>query len=359
MSLVTLNGAPVARLRMHLPSWGLGWADVELPGQDVALETGAIVALDVSGTAYVCAVASGGVVDGEGRYRLVQGRGGWIKEVPAKSFRNDAGVKAANVLSDAALTVGETLAPAGASVKRLGPHYARRAGPASRVLNDIAPRGWYVDAAGVTQIGAALPSVYVGVGVVTRNDPEARILEIATDSTTGLVPGVSVEGQPGAVDVEYELDESALRVRLYTGGSQSPRVQAVARLVQAVAPWVRYSAPYEFRVVSQTGERVTVQPVRSSSGFDFLEGVPIRAGIPGARFDLIPGTLVLVSFVDADPSRPVVTGFDAPDAPGFLPIQLAFGAPPHLGIAYLGATVQAGPFTGAITLGSATIKTGL
>jgi hypothetical protein len=74
--------------------------------------------------------------------------------------------------------------------------------------------------------------------------------------------------------------------------------------------------------VTQEGERLNLQPVRVSLGMPDLLRVPVRPGVAGARADVALGSTVLVSFVNADPARPVVVGFEAPDGQGFAPLRL-------------------------------------
>jgi hypothetical protein len=61
-----------------------------------------------------------------------------------------------------------------------------------------------------------------------------------------------------------------------------------------------------------------LQPVRTSLGLPSLRRVPVRHGIPGVWATHILGSRVLVAFVDADPARPVVVGFEDTDGPGAL-----------------------------------------
>lgn len=356
MSIATLAGKVVSRARVTVPAWGLPWADVDMPDPgDVAL-TGrqTLVLADVS---ISCTVQSGGISNGRAAYRLVAGAGGWGTVVDAKSYTNDLGVKLATVARNVAEACGETIADAPDT--RLGPHYARANTTASLVLHELAARAWYVGFDGVTRFGSRPTAAYAGSAARTRVEPALGVIELATESLAGIVPGVTVDGSLPATDVEYTLDADRLTARVYTGRRTSRRLQAFAGIMAALDPRARYRGKYEFRVVTQSGDRLALQPVRVASGFDFLSNVPIRMGVPGVRSNLLLGTLVLVEFVDADPSRPVVTGFDAPDAPGWHPLTLEFGGPGALGVARLTDAVVCGPFGGAITFASTTVKSGL
>jgi hypothetical protein len=49
----------------------------------------------------------------------------------------------------------------------------------------------------------------------------------------------------------------------------------------------------------------------------------VRPGVPGFRATWKKGSFCLVSFVNADPGRPVVVGGDSPDSPGWVPDELS------------------------------------
>jgi hypothetical protein len=120
-------------------------------------------------------------------------------------------------------------------------------------------------------------------------------------------------------------------------------------------PDLRFRGAYEYRVVSQQGNRLNLQPARSVLGLPDLARVPVRLA-PGYRADFAPGSLCLVQFVNADPARPVVTSGDDPDSPGWMPIGIELGGPGALGVVRLGDTVQAGPFAGVTTSSSLRCK---
>ena len=107
MSDVTLNGATVLAATVHIPAWGIWWADVEV-GESVAL-TGA-AALELPGQSFVGTIVSGGPWQGRGRYRVAGGAGRWGVTIARKSYSNDApaGVKLATILGDSAAACGET-----------------------------------------------------------------------------------------------------------------------------------------------------------------------------------------------------------------------------------------------------------
>lgn len=354
MSLAAVNGNPATSLRASVPRWGCWWVDVDLVGE-VALTGSATVTLadlTMAGT-----IVSGGVADGRSAYRIAGGKGGWGKVLAKKAYNDDSGVKRATVLRDAATAAGETID--GLPTSRMGPHFARRDGVASAVLNLVAPRAWRVGFDGVTRMGAYPDSVYAGDGVRTRRAPGTQVIDVVTDKLAALVPGVTVDGSLPATDVEYELSEDRLTAHVYAGRYANRRLSALARQVEALFPDIKYRGTFEYRVVSQQGDRLNLQVARVASDMPDLSRVPVRPGMAGLKATVKPGELVLVVFADADPSRPQVVSHDAVDAPGWMPLTLELGGPGALGIVRLGDAVQAGPFAGVTTFASARIKASL
>jgi hypothetical protein len=351
MSLGTLGGFSVSRAHVFVGAWGNYWIDVDLTEPETITGQTSFVC---GGATMVCTVVSGGAVDGRAAYRLAGGKAGWGKTIPAKPYRDDSGVKIQTVASDAASEVGEAVE--GFPSDRVGPHFARGEGAASQVLHLLAPQSWRVDFDGVTRFGLRPPTAYTGDAPRTRRDPGGPVIEVATEDLTGLVPGVTIDGSAPATDVEYVLDSKRLTARVYAGAKLNRRLEAQRKIYEALFPDQRYAGTFEFRVVTQEGERLNLQPVRTATGLPDLAGVPVRPGMAGLKAKVLPGSLVLVTFVDRDPSRPAVTSHDAPDAPGWMPLELDFGGPAALGVAILGCTVQAGPFAGVITSASLRVK---
>lgn len=321
MSTATLSGHRATQARVHLPAWGRWWADVTL---DVEATLSGAVTLTLADLTLVGTVASGGAAQGRSVYRIVGGAGGWGRALPARSYANDAGVKAALVLQDAAAAVGETIDPSTLPATRVGPSWAREEGPASWALQVLAPESWYVGEDGVTRLGRR-PRVELSVKAARGPIDRARgTVTLATDTIAAVLPGVVVDGLE-AVDVVHEVGPTTgLRSTLWAAGvaSTSRRLAAWARLLEQLDPCQRYRGVWEYRVVTQEGERLNLQPVRVSLGMPDLLRVPVRPGVAGARADVALGSTVLVSFVNADPGRPVVVGFEAPDGEGFAPTRL-------------------------------------
>lgn len=356
MSLATLSGQTVTTCAVQIPSWGVPWADVEI---DQPTQLSGSVSLVVADLTMAMTVVSGGPWQGRARYRLAGGAGKWGNEIPAKGYSNDAGVKAARVIADAASACGETVGdlPTGT----VGLAWTRDAAPASCVLNRVSSESWYVDAAGVTQFGTRASSTYSGSATRLPSDIAAGRVELAAEELSALLPGVVVDGVTAADVHHHVTDRQQLRTTIW-GALQSDtsrRVTAWRKIFDSLSAASKWRGVWEYRVVSQVGERLNLQSTKASSKLPDLLRVRVRPGVPGARADHALGSLVLVAFVNSDPGRPVVVAFDDADSPGFVPTALELGAAPRLGVARIGDTVQCGPWSGVITGGSATVKAGL
>jgi hypothetical protein len=323
-----LGGVPASRARVQIPAFGLPFFDVECTEPTtLAGDT----TLTIGGLSHACAVYSGGVAEGKSRYRLVAGAGGWGLLLPGPdgqgaAYNDDAGVKLSSVLTDAAKECGETLGTL--PTTRLGPHFARPVMYAYELLNYLAPRGWYIDAAGVTQIGARPPGTYVGDATAVRVDHAVGVVELALDALdASLVPGVSITlpdgtATPAATDVEYEVTPDRLTCRVYW---RPQRADKWVALFNACFPWLRWVGTFEYRVVTQEGERLNLQPARVATGMPDLARVPVRPGVSGFKSQVKLGELVLVEFADRDGSRPQVTNHDHADSPGWIPTLTEHG----------------------------------
>lgn len=355
VTAATLNGQRVTHATAQIPRWGCWYADASVDGNVTLSGAVTLVLADLTlkGT-----ILSGGADKGRSHFRIVAGGGGWGKPVPKRSYSSDVGVRKAAVLTDAATLAGETLGTL-SQTDMLGPHWVREEGPAAQTLELVAPGAWYVGEDGVTQIGARATRALVGAVTQGKVDLALGTVEIASDSIAQLLPGVVVNGVE-ALDVRHELDaKKGLRTTIWGKGGVR-RLDSMRAVFEQMFPQLKYLGLTEYRVVTLEGERVNLQPVRVSTGMPDLRRVKTRMGLPGSKSELKLGSVVLVGFVDASPSRPVVLAFEDSEGEGWKPpkteidadaIELAAGT---FGIARVGD--QVGPYV--IMTGSTKVKCG-
>jgi hypothetical protein len=325
MTPASLNGLRVTGGRLYLPAFGVPWAEIAVD-QEASLSGAADLSfadLKVAGT-----IMSGGAgPKGRASFRIAAGKGSWGRTIPADGYHTDSGVKASTVLADAATACGETIDAATLPTTRLGADWARDEGPAARVLQQIVPAGWYVGEDGVTRIGKRPATTLKVPSQVSAVDRARAKVELAADAIATLVPGVTVEGIE-AVDVLHELTGTTLRTTIWGAGIATTDrfLAALKRILEQLDPGRKFRGTYEYRVGFQVFDRFTLQPVRVSTGMPDLQLVSARYGVPGMKADLAMGARVLVTFVDADPARPVIVAFEEPGGDGFLPSSLTIDA---------------------------------
>lgn len=84
---------------------------------------------------------------------------------------------------------------------------------------------------------------------------------------------------------------------------------ALEALVVRIAGKYDYAVPYACAVVSQNNDG-TLELKPDSSLLPGLSNVPIRYGAPGVTATVTAGARCFVVFENADPSKPVVAGWD-------------------------------------------------
>lgn len=319
----TFNGHRVTSARVSMPAWGCWWADVSIDGE---VEAAGAAELRISDLTLKGTILSGGPAKGRSHFRIVAGAGGWGKTIPSKNESNDLGVTLKTILQKAAEEVGETLELGARANEEVGPHFVRKEGPASRVLQQFADRAWYVDEAGVTRLGLRPETTLdqrVAMGPVDR---AAATVTFAAESIATILPGVVVDGLV-AIDVEHEISEEGLRTTIY--GKRKPtdasrKRDVLRRLVAAADPNRDFRGTYEYRVGRVEGKRLSLQPVRASTGMPDLRRVRVWPGVAGADAAVVVGSRVLVTFADAVPTRPVIVAFEDFESGRFVPTALNF-----------------------------------
>lgn len=191
MSTGTLNGQAITQADIVIPSTGV-WHAVVRTGTAMPVPTlpGAAT-LVIGGLSLVGTVLFGEPFQGEASYRLVGGAGGWRRTVPARSYQADIGVKLSSVLADAARDAGETVVLAAGLDRVLGASFVRAAGPAGAVLRQLVD-SWWVDVAGVTQVGPRPPGDVASHFQVVSMAQDRASATIASEKPEDIVPGRTI-----------------------------------------------------------------------------------------------------------------------------------------------------------------------
>lgn len=322
MSLtMTLGKQRIANVRLFLPWRGRWIADVDIDlGNASAAPLGSQV-LTIGSTTMAGTVDPdrSGFFGQKATLRLLAGGGGWQKQVLAKAWHNDAGVKSSNVLSSTASEIGETVQDA--SPVTLGSDFTRPAGAASQVLEGLE---WRVDLDGVTRIGTRTTPMAPSSLQVLEWDGDRQRADFACDDV--VLPGTQVtDTRFGTIvfrDVEQTFTDSGARGTAWCGDT------GASRLVGALTAFVRQRAgrallaKYRYRILSEASDgRLTLQSVERGRGLPDMIPLTVWPGMAGLSATYAQGTECLVEFVAGDPSRPIVTGFQSGSSPSVMTID--------------------------------------
>ena len=131
---------------------------------------------------------------------------------------------------------------------------------------------------------------------------------------------------------------------------ESRLLRAMQAIVRETFPRYDFLAKYRYRVVKMNpcDDRVQLQAVRKLAGLPDLLPVSILPGMAGLSAVLTPGAIVLVEFIEGDPSLPIVTHFEAKGGSGFLPVSLFLDATAAVNIGATASAVNLGDALGPV-----------
>ncbi len=371
MSTALLNGERVVSCEINRPLDGAWHALLELDAP-VAPTGRATLTIDgglvLSGT-----VVNPGNVHSRITLRLVGGAGGLAKELPAKPYRGTSlRVVATDILRAAGETLSESSDPA--VTGRTLASWNRAAGPCSSVLSDLLrPLGaiWRTLADGTIWVGVPKFPARTLDHELLDEDPVQRTLVLVTDDPT-LDANVTIDGKQ-ITYVRTTIDGSAMRVE--ASFARRSLFESIVRTIEnLLGPRLDMRAAYPCRIVVQHPDG-SLDLVPDSKRIPQLTQVPVRYGIPGVSAKVRPGARVFVEFLEGDPSKPAVTGWETSSV---IEIQLAADlvklGDGTRGVACIGdsvvvlltaaavASLTTGtaslPITGYILRGSAIVKAG-
>lgn len=318
---LSANGARVTAANVSIPYYGLPVADVRLAGDEPLTNP---VALVIGNLSLRMAVLRQRPFGGSTSARLVGGAGGWGRAVPARFYRLASGVPLSMILRDVAAEVGETVSLE--TDRLVGNWYAREAGPAQRVLRQLAGELVWIDAAGVTQVGARATTSIKSPATVSDLDGGAGWVDVATEDVAAWRPGATFSGPSvpggltvGAVRIASGSD-GTLRLEVLTLdallATESGAPTAADRSMAALRAIVRAEDPervaagiWEYQVERADAATFDGSPTSADFPLPALVGVPYRGALAGASCVPARGTLAYVAFANQDSTRPVLVAF--------------------------------------------------
>lgn len=326
--VVTVNGIPASQVRLLVPATGLWQAEVLFP--EPPNLTGP-VSLEIDGVTWLGTVADeqSGTFATRAHLTIVGGRGGWRRILGAKHEHDDGTLSRAALAQKVAAEAGESIVvDSSLGALPVGVDWVRRAGPASTQLEQLFPEAsWWVDNAGVTQVGTRpLRDVSAVVTVLEYSSAE-RHAELGVDSTLDALPGCSfldprAEGSLFVIgDLEYEIGEESIRAYVMASEDRDgPLLALIRQLVERSLPRSVFERVHRFRVVGDGGDgRLALQPVIPTAGLPDMVAISVAPGVAGTSSVLVPGAEVGVGFLEADPALPYVATMPLTKDPARVP----------------------------------------
>lgn len=213
-----LNGTRVVSGSVSIPSYGIWTANISLASAPTIPTTQGAITLTVGDLKLLGTVYRSGVYGGVYSVRLRGGYGGWGKTLTAKSYHFASGVPIAMILTDAAIELGEQVAPP-PPPGVTGPFFGRAATPGGLLLGQLGPPHWYMAPNGQTTIGARPSTAIASKFQVLAYDPSAGHVTVASDSVADFAPGRTFSAPqlpaPSPISyVEHVLDGSTVRTEI-------------------------------------------------------------------------------------------------------------------------------------------------
>jgi len=330
---VTAGGHRCTELYLVLPWRGVGSADIAF-ADEVQLDGSVALSIGELELACIVDVDAKGTFADRTRARLLQGAGGWRKTVGPHPHHNDAGVRRRDVAELLATVVGETVSIDAVGDEVLGVDFTREAGQAARIIDQAFPSStWWINPDGTTRIGARPTTDVTGKIEVLDVDPRGRSATIVTDDLRLILPGASFS-DPRLVgtfvihDLEVWVQQNDIRARAWAGADNAGELAALfSELVRDAMPRARFfGGPFRYRVVQQVVDRLYLQAVDRTLGLPDLPLIGMVPGVAGAAAKPALGSVVLVDFIEGNPSMPIVRGFTRKDDAAHLPLELDLNA---------------------------------
>lgn len=324
--MATINGQAITRAEIRIPRLGDWWADVSTDS-GTAIPVGARVTIALEGFTLSGAVIRGGILGDVGRYQI-SGRPEWAKEIAPLAHRSDVAVRLVTVveqLSKAALGPNYAALIVPPADKSLGTYYeregtdpARQTTIRARDILEALRLPWYVRADGVTvfadrptgQIPSSLARIH------PRSNIALGLRVVGTDHPEAFVPGLTFEGEVIS-EVIYRIDKDDYDLDVWSEPGWFAK--SMAAIMRRIAPDLWYRGVFAYQVVGPSQPilvddepqwwRHDLRPI-NAKWLPEVKSADLWPGCAGHSASLSAGDTVLLAFVDADASKPVVVGFE-------------------------------------------------
>ena len=209
-----LNDVHVVEATVTIPWFGIWTADVKIDVPTLINGHAGGLALTLGNVTMIGTKFRALAFQGAKKLRIVGGYGGWLKMLPSAYYAQESGLKRSLILRDAAKACGESVSYDTDVI--VGNSYMRAAGPASRVLNQLARSGWYMSLDGITTVGSRSTDTITTPLQVLSADGATGHYQIATEDVAAYMPGRSFQlpddGTRQISATEIQLRENTIRV---------------------------------------------------------------------------------------------------------------------------------------------------
>lgn len=294
-----IAGMPVLVADIEMTVVGVWHADLEASGEVVPKSASQV--LYTEGLEFVGTITRARSIGGRVKLRMVGGKGGMSKEVPARHWTKPT---LGTVIRDILTACGEQLSPTVTEeiLSRRLEQWKRNAVPASRALQSICDNQgliWRVLRDGTVWVGEESYPEARPKHELIDEDWSAGLIEIAPERPD-LTPGVTFQDQRIRY-VVHKIRPNSLRSEAYL----EPPDGLLDRFLAGIRQEIQYSRSYPATVISQNANgTLQVKPLDPSIKGHGLNEVPIRYGVPGFEAKVPKGATVSIEFEDGDPSKP-------------------------------------------------------
>lgn len=309
MSTVTANGRIVPKASITFPMYGAWVADIEMPD---SLKLASPVTLVIGDLTVIGTIVRQADFAGSVSARIVGGAGGWRKEIPAKGYAHDAGIKLSSVLTDAARECGESIVVS--KDRTLGLNFAREKAVGERMLHLLLDGLWWIDSKGVTQTGARSSDKIVTPFTVLNYSGGMGQFEISSESLAPWQPGRTFtcntvpETQTISSVTVTGTNEGIVKLHVLSTSLAVERLRTDIRaMIRSEIASLSYGFVWEYTVSSSSPTNGTVDATPSDARMPPLTKVPLAPELGAAAPST--GSKCRIRFVNADPSRPEVVSF--------------------------------------------------